>query len=155
MENDHFVEYLESQFGRVEICADQVGITSIIFVKDKAQNTSSNAHTQQAVQQLQEYFKGERTQFNLSLHAKGTAFQQQVWQQLSKIDFGDTCSYADIAQRINNPKAVRAVGAANGKNPISIVVPCHRVIGSNGSLTGYAWGTPIKAGLLQLEGKTV
>jgi methylated-DNA-[protein]-cysteine S-methyltransferase len=90
----------------------------------------------------------------LKLNAQGTTFQHQVWQELCNIEYGQTCSYADIAKSINNPKAVRAVGAANGRNPLTIVVPCHRVIGSNGTLTGYAWGTSIKAGLLQLEQNT-
>lgn len=149
--NSNFIEYLDSKFGTLAVCADQVGVTSIGFVKDKYQKTHRCLFTQQTVEQLEEYFAGNRTQFNLSLNAKGTDFQQQVWRQLTSIEYGQTCSYADIAKSINNPKAVRAVGAANGRNPMTIVVPCHRVIGSNGKLTGYAWGTSIKAGLLALE----
>lgn len=149
--NNDFVEYLDSKFGTLEICADQVGITSIRFVNDKSKTPIGCLFTQQAVAQLDEYFAEKRTQFNLSLNPKGTDFQHQVWRQLVTIGYGKTCSYADIAKGINNPKAVRAVGAANGRNPITIVVPCHRVIGSNGKLTGYAWGTAIKAGLLELE----
>lgn len=147
----NFVEYLDSSFGTLEVCADQKGITKISFVKDNMQTTNSCEFTTQAIAQLTEYFRGERTNFDLSLNPKGTNFQHQVWQQLSKLKYGQTCSYADIAKSINNPKAVRAVGAANGRNPLTIVVPCHRVIGSNGKLTGYAWGTSIKAGLLALE----
>ncbi|WP_339719171.1 methylated-DNA--[protein]-cysteine S-methyltransferase [uncultured Paraglaciecola sp.] len=151
----HFVEYLDSKFGTLEVCADQEGITSIGFVKDNVKATNSSKLTQQAVTQLEEYFAGKRTQFDLNLNPRGTEFQHQVWQQLGTIEYGKTCSYADIAKGINNPKAVRAVGAANGRNPLTIVVPCHRVIGSNGKLTGYAWGTTIKAGLLELERSSV
>jgi methylated-DNA-[protein]-cysteine S-methyltransferase len=124
-------------------------------VQQKYKPISKCLHTQQALTQLAEYFAGNRTQFNLNLNPKGTDFQQQVWRQLITIKYGQTCSYADIAKGIDNPKAVRAVGAANGRNPLAIVVPCHRVIGSNGKLTGYAWGTSIKAGLLALEKRIV
>lgn len=148
---NHFVEYLDSKFGTLEICADQKGVTSISFVTDQVKATNSCVFTQQAVAQLAEYFAGQRTQFDVPLNPKGTDFQHQVWQQLVTIEYGQTCSYGDIAKAINNPKAVRAVGAANGRNPLTIVVPCHRVIGSNGKLTGYAWGMSIKAGLLELE----
>lgn len=105
-----------------------------------------------AMKQLGEYFSGERTHFELPITAKGTLFQQRVWDALMKIPYGETWSYQDIANEIDNPKAVRAVGLANGKNPISIIVPCHRVIGKNGKLTGYAGGIEIKEKLLQLEG---
>lgn len=153
--NDGFVEYLESKFGTLEVCAGQQGITSIGFVQEKCKTTNKCFNTQQAISQLDEYFAGNRVQFDLNLNATGTEFQQQVWQQLMTIPYGKTCSYADIANAINNPKSVRAVGAANGRNPLTIVVPCHRVIGSNGKLTGYAWGTSIKAGLLELEQSVV
>ena len=102
--------------------------------------------------QLNEYFAGTRQQFELALDFAGTEFQQQVWQALLTIPFGETRSYSDIAHQIGNPSAVRAVGAANGKNPISIVAPCHRVIGSNGTLTGFAGGLQAKQTLLVLEG---
>jgi len=154
-EAKHFVDYLESKFGTLEISADQEGVTCIRFVTDKLKAINSDVFTQQTIAQLEEYFSGIRTQFNLTLNPKGTDFQQQVWQQLATIEYGKTCSYADIAKSINNPKAVRAVGAANGRNPLTIVVPCHRVIGSNGKLTGYAWGTSIKAGLLALEQRVI
>jgi methylated-DNA-[protein]-cysteine S-methyltransferase len=152
---NHFFEYLNTRFGTLEICADLDGVTSIRFVKDKCKTSNRCFNTQQAVAQLGEYFAGERTQFSLNLSTKGTDFQHQVWRQLTTIEYGKTCSYADIAKGIDNPKAVRAVGAANGRNPFTIVVPCHRVIGSNGKLTGYAWGTSIKAGLLELEQSVV
>jgi methylated-DNA-[protein]-cysteine S-methyltransferase len=150
-----FVEYMDTKFGTVEVRADQEGVTSIRFTQDNSVVANGCLHTQQTIKQLKEYFAGKRTQFNLCLNAKGTDFQNQVWRQLATIEYGQTCSYADIAKSINNPKAVRAVGAANGRNPLTIVVPCHRVIGSNGKLTGYAWGTSIKAGLLELEQSAV
>lgn len=108
-----------------------------------------------AVCELQEYFAGKRTQFNLPLQMNGTNFQKQVWTQLSKIPFGKTCSYKDIASRIKNHKAVRAVGSANGKNPFCIVIPCHRVIAADGSLGGYTGGLDIKVKLLAIEQKAI
>lgn len=105
----------------------------------------------QARAQLQEYFAGTRREFDLVLDPRGTAFQRSVWRQLQAIPFGATCSYRDIAERIGNPKAVRAVGSANGRNPLPIVVPCHRVIGSNGSLTGFGGGLKNKQILLEHE----
>lgn len=111
----------------------------------------SQHYLAQAVTQLSEYFAGSRTQFSLVLAAEGTKFQQQVWQALQHIPYANSCSYAVIADFIQNPKAVRAVGAANGRNPLAIVVPCHRVIGNNGSLTGYAGGLARKVWLLQHE----
>lgn len=105
-----------------------------------------------AIRQLEEYFAGKRKDFDLPLSPAGTAFQQSVWKALMTIPFGKTASYSDIAQGISNPNAVRAVGLANGRNPIPIVIPCHRVIGKDGSLTGYGGGLPIKEKLLALEG---
>jgi methylated-DNA-[protein]-cysteine S-methyltransferase len=107
---------------------------------------------ERAAEQLEEYFAGRRKDFDLPLAPGGTAFQQTVWNALSTIPWGTLRSYADIARTIDKPKAVRAVGAANGRNPLPIVVPCHRVIGSNGSLTGFAGGLDIKRQLLELEG---
>ncbi|MBT3069062.1 methylated-DNA--[protein]-cysteine S-methyltransferase [Rhodoferax sp. U11-2br] len=108
---------------------------------------------QQAKVQLQDYFAGQRRQFDLPVTlAAGTAFQQAVWQALLDIPFGATCSYGQLASRIGKPSAVRAVGAAVGRNPLTIIVPCHRVIGTKGSLTGYAGGLDRKTALLQLEG---
>lgn len=110
-------------------------------------------HLQQAKMQLQQYFAGERQQFSLCLAPAGSHFQQQVWQALYAIPFAHSCSYGVIAKHLANPKAVRAVGAANGRNPIAIVVPCHRVIGANGRLTGYAGGLHRKWWLLQHEAR--
>lgn len=107
--------------------------------------------TAEPIQQLQEYFSGERRTFTVQLCLKGTSFQKQVWQALQNIGYGETCSYKNIAEAIGNPKAVRAVGSSNGKNPVSIFIPCHRVIGSNGGLVGYGGGLSNKKILLELE----
>ena len=105
------------------------------------------------IRQLESYFRGERTEFDLSLSFAGTDFQKSVWKGLQSIPYGETISYKELAGRIGNPKAVRAVGAANGANPIPIIVPCHRVIGNDGSLTGFGGGLPLKKKLLQLESR--
>src|SRR5690349_13249870 len=102
-----------------------------------------------AVAQLGEYFDGDRHDFDLPLAPRGSGFQERVWRQLLKIPFGETCSYGDIASAIGRPSASRAVGTANGRNPIAIIVPCHRVIGANGTLTGYGGGLPTKKWLLE------
>ncbi len=111
-----------------------------------------NALLRMARRQLDEYFAGERRQFELPLAPQGTSFQCEVWQTLAAIPYGETISYAQLAQRVGKPSAVRAVGAANGRNPLPLVLPCHRVIGSDGSLTGFGGGLPTKQFLLQMEG---
>jgi len=110
------------------------------------------APLQQAMDELQRYLAGERVQFTGPLDLHGTTFQVEVWEELYRIPYGETRTYAEIAHAIGRPAAVRAVGAANGANPVAIIVPCHRVIGSNGTLTGYGGGLPTKAWLLSLEG---
>jgi len=109
----------------------------------------------EAIDQLGAYFNGELTTFDLKLNARGTHFQKKVWQQLLKIPFGETISYGELAKRIGNPKASRAVGMANGKNPISIIVPCHRVIGKDGSLTGFGGGIEAKKNLIEMEKRII
>lgn len=109
----------------------------------------------EALSQLDAYFKGDLTVFHLELNAQGTDFQKKVWQELVKIPYGETISYGELAKRIGNPNASRAVGMANGKNPISIVVPCHRVIGKDGSLTGFGGGIDVKKRLLELEKRNI
>ena len=146
-----FSQYIDSPLGPVHILASASGISAISFVTTRLTAEQPSALTTLAAQQLSAYFAGTLNHFNLPLEARGTAFQQQVWQELCTIPFGQTCSYADIARGIDNVKAVRAVGAANGRNPIAIVVPCHRVIGANGTLTGYAGGLDKKAWLLKHE----
>ncbi len=146
-----FSQYIDSPLGLVQIDATDAGICAVSFVSTRQLPEHSSALTTLAAQQLSAYFAGSLTEFSLPLAATGTAFQQQVWRQLCSIPFGQTCSYADIARGISHVKAVRAVGAANGRNPVAIVVPCHRVIGANGTLTGYAGGLDKKAWLLTHE----
>lgn len=145
-----FSQYINSPLGPVKISATSSGISEVLFT-DTVATAAPSQLTTLAAEQLQAYFAGTLQQFSLPLAASGTAFQQQVWQALCAVPFGTTCSYADIANQIANKKAVRAVGAANGRNPIAIIVPCHRVIGANGTLTGYAGGLDKKAWLLKHE----
>ena len=145
---------LESPLGWLCIEANDHDITRIEFVDSDAQYELNESDlTRKAVAQLAQYFAGERQQFDLPLAPPGTDFQQRCWQALCDIPYGETRSYADQALAIAKPDAVRAVGSANGANPIAIVVPCHRVIGKNGKLTGYAGGLDKKAWLLALESK--
>jgi len=146
-----FIQYIDSPLGLIRINANKTGITAITFVAAEEKHNNPSELTQLAAVQLSAYFNGNLTAFSLPLAASGTAFQQQVWRALCDISFAATCSYAAIAKQVHNPTAVRAVGAANGKNPIAIVVPCHRVIGANGTLTGYAGGLDKKAWLLKHE----
>lgn len=118
----------------------------------KNADKKSAALVKEACRQLTEYFAGKRTAFDIPLHEKGTAFQKQVWQALREIPYGETRSYGQIAERIGNPKASRAVGMANHHNPILIITPCHRVIGADGRLTGFGSGLPAKQALLEIEG---
>lgn len=150
--SNFYAGHIQSEQGIVEVSANDSGVTAIAFVDSPTENAQHNGIVQEACKQLEGYFAGTLTQFDLPLAAEGTPFQCQVWQALGEIKYGDTVSYADIANAIGNPKAVRAVGMANGKNPIAIVVPCHRVIGSNNTLTGYAGGLSRKQFLLNLEG---
>ncbi|TDF85498.1 methylated-DNA--[protein]-cysteine S-methyltransferase [Pseudomonas sp. H9] len=149
--------YLPSPLGPLLLAGDQQGLHLVHM--DAAQPWELPAHWQPAqnqldtvARQLDEYFAGKREVFDLRLAPLGTPFQQEVWQALQRIPYGTTCSYRDLAENIGRPRAVRAVGTANGANPISIIVPCHRVIGSNGTLTGYAGGVERKQMLLELEG---
>lgn len=142
---------MASPVGNLWVTANDNGITEVAF-RDGVPTAESSPLVERALAQLTEYFAGARQEFSLPLAAQGTAFQQAVWRALCDLPYGATASYQDIARQIDNPKAVRAVGAANGRNPIAIIVPCHRVIGANGTLTGYAGGLPRKQWLLQLEG---
>lgn len=151
---------MNSPVGRLKLFAKDNQLTAIFWDNQDfaplsvaaKKATAKDTVLREAKKQLQEYFAGKRTTFDLSLAPKGTDFQQQVWKALRKIPHGKTWSYSDIAKRIAKPNASRAVGAAIGKNPLSIVVPCHRVIGANGKLTGFAGGLEKKAILLNLEG---
>ncbi|MEI5991928.1 hypothetical protein A5881_003467 [Enterococcus termitis] len=142
-------------FGSVWLDGDDEGLTAISFVERIEYRT--NYYTEQAAKELTEYFSGKRTSFTvpLSIHS-GTVFQRKVWEALYEIPYGETRSYLDIAQAVDSPKAVRAIGQSNSKNPLPIIIPCHRVIGKNGKLTGYLGsseqdGLTIKKLLLQLE----
>ena len=148
--------YLDTPIGRLRLVSTGSRLAAIEFEhhhsEPGADNQATDAVLELAAAQLLEYFAGRRRQFELPLAAAGTAFQRQVWDALAAIPWGELRSYADIARAIERPTAVRAVGAANGRNPLPIVVPCHRVVGSNGSLTGFAGGLGIKRRLLELEG---
>ncbi len=149
-----------SPVGDLTLIANAAGLSAILWESDAQQRVSHDACRRDdehpllrdAELQLSEYFAGRRKTFELPLDFTGTEFQRRVWNALLKIPYGETRSYAQIAQYIGSPRAVRAVGAANGRNPICIVAPCHRVIGANGKLIGFAGGLHRKAHLLQLEG---
>jgi methylated-DNA-[protein]-cysteine S-methyltransferase len=151
MMSNEFKQTLDTPIGLLEVTANDNGLTKVAFVDAGEQGFQVNKHTLDAVQQLTEYFEGKRSQFSLALAAEGTDFQKCVWQALLTVPYGKTTSYGEIARQIDKPKAVRAVGAANGRNPLAIVVPCHRIIGSSGKLVGYASGLPRKTFLLNLE----
>jgi methylated-DNA-[protein]-cysteine S-methyltransferase len=149
----------ESPIGDLTIFSDGEWITGIAFELERYPIDRDGAVASDAPvlidceRQLAEYFGGWRESFDLPLRAEGTNFQQKVWVALREIPYGETCSYGQLARRLGQPKAVRAVGHANGHNPIAIVVPCHRVIGSDGSLTGFGGGLPRKKFLLELESR--
>lgn len=149
-------QYLSSPLGKLRLVSDGEHIVSIEFdgryYLEPFDVKASDAALTSCAAQLEEFFIGKRTVFDLPLAPRGTPFQHYVWAELKKIPFGALRSYRDIAQAIKKPSAARAVGAANGRNPIPIVVPCHRVIGSDGSLTGFAGGLEAKKILLRLEG---
>jgi len=158
--NQHlYFSYMKSPIGRLSILADAEGVVEIRFAnhvpgqgRPLPEHTKrSNDLVERAIDQLQAYFDGRLKAFDLPLSLHGTDFQKGVWQQLRKINFGDTASYGEIAKKIGNPKASRAVGMANNKNRIPIVIPCHRIIGSDGSLTGFAGGLDTKRWLLNHE----
>ena len=151
--------YVESPIGRLLLTSDGSALTGLYMEPSrKAQSTdgwiedSAVPPLSAAVRQLTEYFAGTRREFDLPLRLQGTAFQQRVWRELTEIPYGETWSYGELAKRIDKPSASRAVGLANGRNPISILVPCHRVIGADGSLTGYGGGLDRKRWLLAHEG---
>lgn len=152
--------FMNSPVGKLKLVASPKGLAAILWENDNPDRVrlgemhehDSNPIIEQAKTELKEYFAGKRHEFSLALDFEGTEFQRKVWSALLTIPFGTTRTYTQIAEQIGKPKAIRAVGAANGKNPISIVAPCHRVIGTSGSLTGFAGGLAHKAYLLQLEG---
>ena len=153
-----FYRYIESPIGRLLLAGTRRSLRRIEFAKGPTtrgprpewrENQNGFAD---AAAQLSEYFAGRRREFDLPLDPVGTEFQQRTWSALRRIPYGATASYGEVARAIGKPTAVRAVGAANGRNPLPIVIPCHRVIGSDGSLTGFGGGTDVKRALLQIEG---
>jgi len=159
--SSYFYKTMPSPVGLLTLVANDHGLAAVLWENDDPKRVrlspmdedSKHPVLLEAERQLQDYFAGKRKTFSLKLDFTGTEFQKKVWAALLTIPFGETRSYAQIAEQIGNPNAVRAVGAANGKNPISIIAPCHRVIGSNGKLTGFAGGVEAKAFLLKLEAK--
>ena len=154
MQKNMFRDHYNTPIGSMEIIANDKAVLAISFV-EQTQTVRTNALTELAKTQMLQYFEGSLKEFDIPMQPEGTEFQQRVWQALTTIEYGQTGSYAQIADKINNPKAVRAVGTANGRNPMTIVVPCHRIIGSDGSLTGYASGVERKAWLLNHEANTL
>jgi methylated-DNA-[protein]-cysteine S-methyltransferase len=154
-------KFVDSPVGKLKLVASTKGLVAILWEHDSPRRVRLAEPAQQdhhpllieTARQLKEYFAGQRDSFSLPLDMRGTHFQKSVWKALLSIPFGETRPYAELAKQLGNPQATRAVGAANGRNPISIVVPCHRVIGSNGKLTGFAGGLDAKAHLLALESR--
>jgi methylated-DNA-[protein]-cysteine S-methyltransferase len=161
LQKNHCYTTMTSPVGELKLVATDDGLAAILWQDDDPDRVRLNHLCEdkkhsvlvEAERQLNEYFGGKREAFTLKLDFAGTQFQTQVWRALLTIPFGETRSYGQIARQIGKPNAARAVGAANGKNPISIVAPCHRVVGSTGKLTGFAGGLEAKAQLLALEGK--
>lgn len=144
---------MESKIGTLTLVCDEEAILGLEFQVTEPEGAirERTPLIEQAALQIEEYMEGKRVKFDLPLRPEGTKFQMQVWDALLTIPYGEVRSYKDIAVAIGNPKACRAVGMANNRNPISIIIPCHRVIGANGSLVGYGGGLPIKTKLLKLE----
>lgn len=155
----YFYKTISSPVGSLKLVASDAGLAAVLWENDNPRRVLLNIVAEEsdhpvlleAERQLGEYFAGQRCRFSVRLDFAGTKFQLQVWQALLAIPFGETRTYGEIARQIGKPAAVRAVGAANGRNPISIIAPCHRVIGSTGKLTGFAGGLQAKAHLLALE----
>jgi methylated-DNA-[protein]-cysteine S-methyltransferase len=152
-------KFIETPVGKLKLVASDHGLVAVQWENDRpsrvrlSELVENDEHPVlvQTERQLREYFSGKRKAFSVALDMRGTRFQKDVWEALLAIPFGETKSYGQLAKQLGNPRATRAVGAANGRNPISIIVPCHRVIGSSGKLTGFAGGLDVKAHLLSLE----
>ncbi|KFD18095.1 MULTISPECIES: methylated-DNA--[protein]-cysteine S-methyltransferase [Tatumella] len=157
----YYYRLLLTPVGELTLIAGEQGLAAVAWENERPSRIRAHPELrvtdhpvlEQAAYQLTEYFNCQRQTFDLPLQFEGTPFQCEVWQALREIPYGETRSYRDIAERIHRPKAMRAVGAANGRNPLSVIVPCHRVIGANGSLTGFAGGLDVKQQLLTLEAK--
>ncbi len=150
---------MKSPIGPLLLAGDETGLRLVHFASGRRPKSPQRDWTEdrspfrEAIRQLEEYFEGKLKDFDLPLALEGTQFQLLVWRNLRKIPYGETVSYGQLARRIGSPDAARAVGLANGSNPIPIIIPCHRVIGSNGDLTGFGGGLPVKKKLLSLESK--
>ena len=157
----HCYDYYQSPRGRMLLVADDTALTGVYFTRQKYQaridegwrKNTRHALLRQAKHELAEYFAGTRTRFTVKVAPRGTPFQRVVWQTIAGVGFGQTISYTELARRAGHPGSARAAGAATGRNPIGIIVPCHRIIGSKGALTGYAGGLAKKRELLALEGR--
>ncbi|MCK5637329.1 MAG: methylated-DNA--[protein]-cysteine S-methyltransferase [Flavobacteriaceae bacterium] len=156
MDKDNFdIAFYKTPIGTAKIVGDKNGIISVSVLDDEIAPSKTTPNSlKDCVLQLEEYFNNKRTEFNLKLNLKGTEFQKKVWQELQNIPFAKTISYLQQSKNMEDIKAIRAIASANGKNPIWIIIPCHRVIGSNGSLTGYAGGIWRKKWLLEHENGT-
>lgn len=150
-------QWMESPTGRLLLVADEAGLRQLLFARGRTPGRvdpaweHSTRYLREPIRQLKAFFAADLQQFDLPLKPEGTEFQQRVWGALCRIPFGETISYGELARRLGNPAASRAVGLANGSNPIAIIIPCHRVIGSNGKLTGYGGGLENKRWLLDFE----
>ncbi len=152
-----YINYIDTPAGELEICADDIGVVSVLFVNTNKRvlikkETSSNPLLLETEKQLSAYFNKALNKFDLPLSLNGTVFQKRVWSQLITIPYGKTISYLELAKLLGDEKCIRAAATANGKNPISIIIPCHRVIGSNGALVGYSGNIERKSFLLKHEG---
>ena len=161
--DQHYTTTLNSPVGKLTLIATDLGLRAVKWPNEREDrlsmppemiSTKDHPVLQDAILQLEEYFAKRRTSFDLPLDLRGTEFQQLAWRALASIPYGETTSYGVQASRIGRPRAVRAIGAANGRNPISIILPCHRVVGANGSLTGFAGGIETKQELLAFEKKS-
>ncbi len=153
---EQFEHIYTSPIGRIKITADNDCIQALLFLDEQDQGAhkiekESPPVIHQCIDELIEYFNGSRTKFTVPIHQSGTDFQQKVWKELYEVPYAKTMSYADLAKKLGDPKVIRAAASANGKNKIAIIVPCHRIIGSDKNLTGYAWGLARKKWLLQHE----
>ena len=146
---------INSPLGNLLLVENENQLVEVAFSKEKTTSVPQNELLKVTKTQLDEYFSGRRKEFDMPLNPQGTEFQQKVWQELWQIPHGTTVSYQEIANRLGDPKCIRAAATANGRNPIAIIIPCHRVIGSHGEMTGYAGGIDRKKALLTLEGAAV
>ena len=145
------IRYYHSPIGWLQLVATDNAISEVLFVSEAGESVGNSPVLDLCQQQLEAYFDGTLTKFSVPLRLEGTPFQRRVWEALQTIPFGATCSYSELAQRVGNPKSCRAVGGANHRNSIAILVPCHRVIGAAGNLVGFAAGLDVKEYLLKLE----